>query len=35
MRKTHSDVGANAYFIKEGADVPEFEVKEEVTVLHV
>ena len=35
MRKTHSNVGANAYFIKEGAEVPEFEVKEEVTILHV
>ena len=35
MHKTHSDVGANAYFIKEGVEVPEFEVKEEVTILDV
>ena len=35
MCKTHSNVGANAYFVKEGAEVPEFEVKEEVTVLDV
>ena len=35
MRKTHSNVGANAYFVKEGTEVPEFEVKEEVTILDV
>ena len=35
MCKTHSNVDANAYFVKEGTEVPEFEVKEEVTIIDV
>ena len=35
MRKTHSNVSANAYFVKERTEVPKFKVKEEVTVLDV